>query len=62
MAEFYSATVRLFDRFYGPVLLRDSHGFAVVLDQLQLADRGVVMPTSVHMTPPNSNKLKNTKG
>ena len=26
MAEFYSATVRLFDRFCGPVLLRDSHG------------------------------------
>ena len=25
MAEFYSATVRLFDRFCGPVLLRDSH-------------------------------------
>ncbi len=24
MAEFYSATVRLFDRFCGPVLLRDS--------------------------------------
>ena len=25
MAEFYSATVRLFDRFCGPVLLRNSH-------------------------------------
>ncbi len=25
MAEFYSATVRLFDRFCDPVLLRDSH-------------------------------------
>ena len=31
MAEFYSATVRLFDRFCGPVLLRDSHSqFRVV--------------------------------
>ena len=30
MAEFYSATVRLFDRFCGPVLLRDSQ---ITLDQ-----------------------------
>ena len=33
MAEFYSATVRLFDRFCGPVLLRDSHGSLYSVDR-----------------------------
>ena len=35
MAEFYSATVRLFDRFCGPVLLRDSHFAAFGISELE---------------------------
>ena len=31
MAEFYSATVRLFDRFCGPVLLRDSQEYLPII-------------------------------
>ena len=31
MAEFYSATVRLFDRFCGPVLLRDSQATTILV-------------------------------
>ena len=61
MAEFYSATVRLFDRFCGPVLLRDSHNSRLILGTKLLVNPPSQMPSSTGWctTPTGSNSTDN---